>query len=552
MSKIRLYFILSILIFGISVAVFKAGNVQLMQNDSLQPLLQRQYVRTKRYSGFRGDILDRNGQLLVTSIWANSLYGEPKKISDPHAIAKILKEKIGLNEKQTNRLFSDKRFVWLKRRLDSKIASKIKNLNLEGIGLLQEEKRFYPNDGLFAQTLGFVTFDGIALGGIEQSFNDYLKSDSVDLSFYQDAKGNRIKGDLCAETKDLNGKNIFLTIDRDIQAVAEKVLLKAIKKYQAKAGWAIVIKPQTGEILTLANVPLINPNSLSYEDMSAQRNNAISRAGEPGSTFKIVTFAAAHDLGVINPKRKINCENGELNLGYMTIKDVTKKRWLTPAQIFKYSSNIGTFKIAEHIGAKRFYRIIKRFGYGESPGLNLIEEARGYVSKPRTWHKTRFANISFGYGIMTTPLQMALMTSVIANGGIRVPPKILRGIETEHGFIKESSKEDKKIRVISKKTALAVAKMMFKDTMSDGTGKRAAIRNIAVAGKTGTAEKVSLLGGYDKNANISSFVGFVPVNNPQIVALVSLDEPKGIAYGGYIAAPIWKEIVEFALLRTGL
>lgn len=548
--KIRFYLILFILTIGIVIALMKAGNTQLVQGSSLEHLLQRQYTRTAEYSGFRGDILDRNGYLLATSIYTDSLYAEPKKISNPDRIANFLSTEINLDKQQIDKLFSNKSFVWLKRRIDPISARKIRNLNTKGIGLLQEEQRFYPNYGLFGQSLGFVTSDGIALGGVEQSFDSNLKSGIMHASFYQDAKGNRINNNFYPKIENFHGKNILLTIDRNIQSVAESALFKAIETHQAKSGWAIVMNPKTGEILAMANVPLMNPNSPSYKDMHARRNNVIARAGEPGSTFKIVTFAAGYELGLINSKEKINCENGEWDLGYMTIKDIAKRKWLTPAQIFKYSSNIGTFKIAERIGMNRFYQIIKRFGYGESPGLNLAEEARGYVSKPETWHRTRFANISFGYGIMATPLQMAIMVSTIANGGIRVPPRILKGIKIGHDLIKKPSEDKKRLRIIKEESAFAITKMMIEDTVKDGTGRRAAIRGVLVAGKTGTVEKVSPSGIYDKNANISSFVGFAPANDPQIVALVSIDEPKGIAYGGYIAAPVWKEIVESALFRV--
>lgn len=549
--KIRLWVILAILALGLMVALAKAGILQIIRGPALKELAERQYSRTTQYSSFRGDIVDCHGRLLATSVGVHSLYAEPRRMNRPDLVAKSLKNAVpSLTSNQLERLSTDRSFVWLSRRLDPNISHKIEELKLDGIGISQEEQRFYPGHGLLGQTLGSVSIDGQAMGGIEQAFARYLKPKTWSALSLQDARARPIRSYLAPSQEDLWGDQITLTIDRNIQFVAEEVLTQTVRNHGAKGGWAIVMRPKTGEILALANVPLMNPNKPD-KNSTARRNMAIARTGEPGSTFKMVTFAAGFDLDLIKPDEKIYCEKGVWPLDALTIRDVSKKEWLTPSEIFKYSSNIGTFKIAQRIGKERLYEAIKRFGYGELPGLNLLEEARGSVSKPETWGQARFANVSFGYGIMASNLQMAMMISTIANGGVRVAPKILKNIQRSNGDIYNPLPKYQPVRVLSAQAAKAMTQIMIEDTEGDGSGKRAAIAGIKVAGKTGTAEKLSESGRYAKHLNLSSFAGFAPADNPEIVAIVTIDEPKGIAYGGYVAAPAWKEIVEAALIQTG-
>jgi cell division protein FtsI (penicillin-binding protein 3) len=255
-----------------------------------------------------------------------------------------------------------------------------------------------------------------------------------------------------------------------------------------------------------------------------------------------VTFASAFENNVIKPDDLIDCENGTLDLGFMTIKDVAKKGVVSVTDVFKVSSNVGTYKIAEKVGPERLYKTIRDFGFGEPVGLGLIEEAKGSVSTPDTWAKSRFANLSFGYGLMATSLQMLMVASAIANDGMLVTPYLLKDAETKPPR-----------RVLSERAAKQVKAMMLADTESGGTGKRATINGVQVAGKTGTAEKVDpQTGRYSKEHNLSSFVGFAPVNSPEVVSIVVIDEPQGIAYGGYVAAPAWQRIVSTALIRLGV
>ncbi|MEI6789601.1 MAG: penicillin-binding protein 2 [Myxococcaceae bacterium] len=547
--KIRLSLILAILGLSLSIALTKAGILQLVRGPALKELAERQHTRTTQYSNFRGDIVDRKGRLLATSVGVHSLYAEPRRMNHPDQVAKVLKQAVpSLSHIQLERLSSDRSFVWLSRRLDPNISQRVQDLKLEGIGISSEEQRFYPNHGLLGQTLGSVSIDGKSIGGIEQAFVRYLKPKTWDTLSLQDARGKPIRSYFAPDQEDLWGDKITLTIDRNIQFIAEEVLSQTVQAHGARGGWAIVMRPKTGEILALATVPLMNPNK-PEKNSTASRNNPISRTGEPGSTFKIVTFAAAFDLGLLQPDEKIYCEKGIWKLDHVTIRDVSKKEFLTPTEIFQYSSNIGTYKIAQRVGKEKLYEMIKRLGFGELPGLNLLEEAKGFVSKPESWGQARFVNVSFGYGIMASSLQMATMVSTIANGGIKVAPQILKNIQKTNGEIYNPLPTYKPTRVLSEQAAKALTQMMIHDTQGDGSGKRAAIPGILVAGKTGTAEKLDASGHYAKNLNLSSFAGFAPADNPEIVALVTIDEPKGIAFGGYVAAPAWRQIVEAALIQ---
>jgi cell division protein FtsI (penicillin-binding protein 3) len=473
----------------------------------------------------------------------SSIYAEPRTISDPAKVSAQLARLLpGPNDDLAERLNSNKSFVWVLRRADPNIVNRILGSKIDGLKVMKETRRFYPNHALLGQVLGLVTVDGEPIGGVEKALHSDLEPKSWRTLALADAKGDSLRQYLAPDPRDLSGSDIILTIDRDIQYIAEETLLKTVKEHRAKGGWAIVIKPKTGEILALANVPLFNPNLPSSSSQEGLRNQAISRTGEPGSTFKMVTFASAFENGLITPDDMIDCENGTYNLGFMTIKDIVKKGEISVTDVFKYSSNIGTYKIAEKVGPERLYQTIKKLGFGEVPGLGLIEEARGFVSKPSSWGKSRFANVSFGYGLMATSLQILQVASAVANDGILVPPKIVAGLESDVA----------PRRVLSQKAATFMKGLMLADTKSGGTGKRADIKGIEVAGKTGTAEKVDpKTGKYSKIDNLSSFVGYAPANSPEIAAIVVIDGARGIAYGGFVAAPAWQRIVSAALNRQG-
>lgn len=540
----RLYIVLGFLIFGLAIAWIKSGTLQLLRGDELNYLSDKQHLRSISYSATRGKIYDRSGNLLSSTISLDSVFAEPNRIKNPKlTAAKIRKILPSVSEKTLKKLDSNQAFIWIARRIDPNDALILEKYNLPGIGFIKEDRRFYPNHALLGQTLGLVSIDQKAVSGIELAYDEILKPKTFSSLSFDDARGRAVRTFAGPSLKSLNGTDLYLTIDREIQYAAEEALLRVVQKYHATKAWAIVLNPATGEVLALANVPLLNPNQPN-QDKETQRNTVISRVGEPGSTFKIVTFAAGFDAGVIDLKEKIYGEKGVWKLDHLTITDVSKREWFTPAEIFKLSSNIGTFKIAQRIGKKKLGETIKLFGFGELPGLNLMEETKGSISDYSSWKDARFANISFGYGIMANTLQLAMAAATIANDGIRVKPQLILLPKNEVGL--------NGVRVISSKAAKAVTDLMVQDVES-GTGKNAAIKGISVAGKTGTAEKVDTkTGKYNKKMNVSSFVGFAPAEDPKIVVLVAIDEPQGASYGGVVAAPAFKEILTAALLKNGL
>lgn len=531
----RIIAVAIIIIFLFLAAIIKAGMLQIRSGPALHGLARQQTFRGIEHIGNRGDILDRNGNILSTTVEVSSIFADPRRMSSPKKVIAELKRVLPLKETElAKRLQSERSFVWVLRRADPNVVNRVLSLGLPGISTVQEKRRFYPNHALLGQVLGLVSIDQNATGGVEKAREADLQKKVWSSETYVDAKGDFVRVENSPSPDELNGKNVVLTIDRNLQHVTEDILLKTVSRHRAKGGWAIVMQPQTGEILAMANVPLYNPNS---PNMNFSRNQAISRAGEPGSIFKMVTFASAFENDIVGPEDLVDCENGKFDAGFMTITDVTKKKNITVQEAFKFSSNIGTFKIAQKIGPARLHKTMKRFGFGETSGLGLLEEAKGHIPAWESWGKRRFANVSFGYGFKASSLQMLLVAAAIANDGVMVFPKI---------FLDDLKKGS--VRAISARGARLVKEIMFADTQEGGTGVRARIRGVDVAGKTGTAEKVdSETGKYSKKHNISSFVGFAPVLNPEIAAIVVIDEPEGIAYGGFVAAPAWSQIVSAAL-----
>lgn len=541
--RMRILVVVSSIGLLLVIATVKAAMLQINRGSALYGLSQQQTLRKAEYLGSRGDILDRNGHLLATSVTVSSVFAEPRLMSEPKKVAFQLAKVLPQSTDLVERLNSNRSFVWILRRADPNIVNKILGFKLQGIKVMQENRRFYPNHALLGQTLGLVSIDGKSTGGIEKALDFKLEQKVWRTKTLIDARGDGVRNIIAPSHQELDGLDITLTIDRNLQHFAEETLLNTVRAHGAKGGWAVVMRPQTGEILAMVNVPLFNPNRPNMAGLESARNQAISRSGEPGSVFKIVTFASALENRLIKPNDIVDCENGVYNAGFMTIKDVVKRKNVTITEAFMNSSNIGTYKIAQKVGPERLYETIKKFGFGEPPGLGLLEEAKGSVPLPGQWGKARFANISFGYGVMATSLQMLQVASAIANDGLLVPPKIL--LENDNPPVPR--------RVLSQDAAQQVRDLMFADTMDGGTGKRARIDGIDVAGKTGTTEKLDpKTGRYSKSHNLSSFVGFAPVISPQIAAIVVIDEPKGIAYGGYVAAPAWQQIVSAALERQGV
>jgi cell division protein FtsI (penicillin-binding protein 3) len=535
---------------AILLLAVKSGRLQLVLGDELRNLAEKQYLRDLRVEAPRGAILDRDGRPLAMTVPASSIFAAPRDIEDPAAAAAALAPLLDFDEeKLTRRLTGKRAFVWLRRRVSPDKAREVKALGLRGIGLRAEPKRYYPGKTLAGQLLGAVSIDGEGQFGLEKRFDDHLRGTSTVVRGLRDNLHRRVLLDGGLDVDLMHGDDVTLTLDGELQHLAEELLDDALDKYNAKSAFAVVLDPRTGAIRAMANAPLYNPNVRSSGP--ASRNHVLSDAFEPGSTFKIISFAAALDAGVVKPEDRIFCENGRLKIGRHTIRDAHAAGWLTAAEVFSHSSNIGTIKITQRVGEERFRDVIDRFGFGGRPGLGLIGESRGRL--PGRWGDVRLATVSFGHGIPVTPLPLASAVGAVATGGVYITPRLLESVKSATGEVVVSAETGEARRVISADAAETLAQIMTGVVGEGGTGRRAAIRGVSVAGKTGTAEKVDpVTGRYSRELHLSSFVGFAPAEDPRVVAVVMIDEPKGVVFGGATAGPIWREIVEAALIDEGV
>ena len=542
--------VVSVVLFAcLGMLAMKAGRLQLKLGDDLRELAQKQYVRKLKMSAPRGNVYDRNGRPLAVSVNVSSVYAEPRRIEDPIDAALRLSVVLGKDrDTLERRLLSQRGFVWLARRVDPEIADAVSALKLRGVHLKREPRRYYPNKELAGQVLGMVSIDGEGQSGAERAFDDYLKGRSVLLPGLRDNHGRHISRAQGVDLDVLAGDDVTLTLDAGLQATAEALLVEAVEKHQARSAFAVLMDPHSGAVLVAASAPRLNPNAPSRK---AQRNRPIAETFEPGSTFKIVTFAAALEAGELDLGESIFCENGRFKLGKYTIHDAHKAGWLTGAQVFAHSSNIGTIKIAQRVGEERFRDMVGALGFGKRPGLGFVEESRGRLPRQKHWGEVRLATASFGHGLTVTAMQLAVAVSTVANGGVRVQPRLLEKVETAEGDLVTKAESDR-VRVFSQDTARKLTSIMKLVVKKGGTGTRAAIPGVEVAGKTGTAEKVDpVTHRYSNKLHTSSFVGFAPADSPRYVGVVVIDEPKGVHAGGATAGPVWRELMQHALIADG-
>ncbi|MBI3753343.1 MAG: penicillin-binding protein [Deltaproteobacteria bacterium] len=513
-----------------------------------------QHLKTMKVIPMRGTIYDRGMQELAVSAEADSVYAQPANIEDAKKTASLLASALSLDKKELEAGFASKRsFVWVKRQLDFAEAAKVRRLDIPGIGFIKEGKRFYPSPHLASHLIGFVGRDSKGLEGIESGYDEYLAGAHGRLTEERDALGNEILFNSAAmETS--RGKDLVLTIDKTIQYIAEKELLKVVSNTNAKDGMVIVMAPKTGEVLAMANAPQFNPDIFfEYANPGIWRNRAIADAFEPGSTFKAFLLAALFEEGAAKSDDLFFCGEGNYSVADRTFHDVEKFGWLSLARIIKYSSNIGAAKAGDRLGKERLYRYMKEFGFGSKTGIGLPGEASGSVPPLKAWSKVTLGNISFGQGLSVTGIQLLSAFSAIANKGYLMRPYIVKKVVNEDGAAIEEFHPSVVRRVISEETASRVTRVLKEVTGNDGTGAKAAIDGFEVAGKTGTAQKPDLSqGGYASNKYVSSFIGFVPADNPELAILVVVDEPSGEFYGGAIAAPVFKEVAVQSLTYLGI
>ncbi|HUO16939.1 MAG TPA: penicillin-binding transpeptidase domain-containing protein [Verrucomicrobiae bacterium] len=542
----RLYLLGAFLLVWCVAICLRLVQLQIFDYGKFVKMAGHQQRRAIPLSAKRGDIYDRSGNELAMSVLVDSAFAVPTEVKDlPTAISLISR----ITGDDGNVVLADcrahKTFCWVARKADDETIARIKSLNLQGIHFQKEPKRFYPARDLAAQVLGSVGMEDTGLSGIEHEFDEQLRGRPGEMFISVDARKQWFSD---VETQPEPGQSLVLTIDKNIQYIAEKELDQAIHDTHAIAGTVIVENPHTGEILALANRPTFNPNLRKDITPAALTNRAVSDIYEPGSAFKMVTISAALDEKITNPNEVFDCQMGSIVYNGMRIRDAEPHGLLPVWGVLAESSNVGAIKIALRLGDERFYKYIRAYGFGQQTGIELPGETRGITKPPSRWSKVSIAAIAMGQEIGISPIQLAALVSTFANDGIRVSPRIVKGTmdgATTPQMVAFHPGESR--RVISVFTAAEMRSMMQKVVL-EGTGRKANLEGYSAAGKTGTAQKVDpATGAYSKTKYVGSFAGFAPVNNPQIVVAVILDSAVGLHQGGQVSAPVFKRITQQVL-----
>lgn len=554
-SNRRLIQIFAFLAAWAVVVVARLVQIQIVRHDEYTTRALRQQERTLALNPVRGSIVDARGRVLAESISAESISADPQMIADHPAVARALASvrALGVTAKEIEeKLDTGSGFVWLARQLPLEVAGQVKKLKLNGVYFLEEHRRSYPRGTLAANVVGYVGVDGEGLSGIEHSFDSYVRGRAGRVTILRDARRGAYVMGGDGSNRPADGKQVVLTIDSVVQFIAERALSRAVEKSRAAGGSAIVLDPRDGSILAMASYPTFDPNHFAAFGPAAWRNRPVQDMYEPGSTFKIITASAGLEEGVVTPSQIVDCGNGSIQIGNVTIHEHGGNRYglITFEEVMTHSSNVGAVRVGLALGPKRFYDYIRRFGFGDRTGIQLPGEAAGLVRRTEKWSALSNASMSIGQEIGVTPIQLAQAVATVANGGVRVEPRVIdRVVDAQEGIVYQPQRVPP-VRVISEKTA-AVLNEILKVVVARGTGMNAALTDHIVAGKTGTAQKAGR-GGYSADRVVASFVGYVPADRPRLVILVVVDEPRLGQYGGTIAAPAFKEIAEATLRYLGV
>ena len=540
------------------LVIVRAFHIQISSGDRLREMAEDQHLRHLRVSPRRGAIYDRHGAELAVSVDVDSVYANPRRLKameqDPRTVAKRIAKILDVDsDRLAKRLAADRYFVWIERRVTPHEATRIRELDIPGVELTAEARRYYPNRHLAAHLVGFADIDGRGIEGIELAYEEQLRGSDRRVEAIRDRRGHVVFADDMEDDRTIQGQSVVLTIDKAIQHIAERELALGVRTFEARGGSVVVMDPSTGEILALANYPPFNPNEPSRHTAAHRRNRAVVDRFEPGSTVKPFTMAAALAAGAVKPNQSINCENGVTRMGGRLLHDAHPYEWLTPTQILAYSSNIGIAKIAQDLGKKALYRGFRRFGFGEPAGLGVPGETAGILRHYRRWYEIDTAAVSFGQGMSVTNVQLASAMSAIANGGRLMQPMLVRRMTDGHGATVEENKPRVRRQVVPRRVAKLVGQMLTAVTEPGGTAIEAAVDGYLVAGKTGTAQKADYVhGGYAKDKWLASFIGFAPAERPAVVISVVIDEPVIAHYGGTVAGPVFRRIAEVTLRHMGI
>ncbi len=520
--------------------------IQFFRSNYLISIANKQHNQLVELEPKRGTIYDCNLKAQAFNMSMDSLYAVPNVIKNKENVINLLLPILGVERNYLmDRLYRDKAFIWLARKMPPEIACAIKRLNIKGLGFMKEAKRIYPNSYLASHAIGFSGMDSIGLEGAEKDYNKFLKGQPGWAIFLRDARHNKL--DIWEKmVLPVDGMDLVLTVDEVIQYIAERELDKAFKNYHAKAASIIVMDPHTGRILALANRPTYDLNERSGISPDSMRNRAICDLFEPGSVFKIVTASAALEEKKVTEENIFDCENGAYLVGGHLLHDHKPHGKLTFRQVIEESSNIGTVKVAQLLGPDMLYHYLRAFGFGSKLGIDLSGEISGMIIPVRSWSKSSITNIPIGQGVGVTALQLVSAISVIANGGQLMKPYIIDSVRDNQGEIIKQNKPVLIRKVISLDTAMRIKKILT-GVVEEGTGKLAKVSGFSAAGKTGTAQKLEANGTYSHDKFIASFIGFAPAEDPLLAIVVTVDEPRPVYFGGVVAAPVFQQVAGDAI-----
>ena len=537
----RIVLLAGVFMILLAIALGRAVWLQAVRGPELAAIALRQHRETVVVPAGRGTIFDRNGEPLAIGRQATTVYANPRQVDNPRALTLAIGKTLQAEPGAVYPLLVDRSrgFVYVERKADPLKAEQLEKLGFAGLGFYPEELRTYPQGPVAAQVLGFAGLDNKGLEGLERSLEKVLAGRPGSQTIVKDPFGRAL--DVVSTRAETPGRNVRLTIDKQVQANAEEVLQETVRRWGASAASAIVMDPYTGSVLAMAVAPRFNANRFPTTRADRRRNRAVTDTYEPGSTFKLVAIAAALEEGVVSPTTAFRLPP-TLKVADRVIHESHTRgtQRMTVKQIVEYSSNIGTITIAQHLGEGRMASWIDRFGFGRETGIDFPGESPGFALPLEEWSGSTIGTVPIGHGIAVTPIQMARAYAAIANGGVLVRPRLIDRIDGRP--VAGSQRR----RIVSRTVSERMLGML-KGVVVEGTGREAAIPGYTVAGKTGTAAKIDPDGRYSTSRYVASFIGLVPATKPRLVIMVMVDEPRGNFYGGVVAAPAFREIARFNL-----
>lgn len=550
----RMLFVAGILALCYLVALARSFQFQILDHERLLRVAEANYLKSIVFDTRRGDIVDRNGVTLAKSISVDTVYANPRRIKDKDQVAKLLSDALNLPFALVrSRLASRRYYTYIKRQVTSVEADRVRQLDITGVMIKQESKRFYPQRSVAAQLMGIVGLDSKGLEGIELQYNKLLLGEVQRVKMIRDSYNRTSLTEGSVSTKRLSGMTVVLSIDSKIQRFAEQELESAVLKARANSGMAVVMDVNSGEILAMTNYPTFNPNSYARFDRGWWRNRAIVDVYEPGSTFKAFVLAAALEKKVVSLSDIFDTEGGRMRVGRYIIHDTKPADRLSVLQCIKYSSNICMAKVAKRMGKKRLHSFLSELGFGKIPDVGFPGESPGMVLPVKKWGQIHLSNIAFGQGIAVSPLQLIRALAAIANGGELLRPILTKRIVDADGKLVKRLDRQQRKRVMSRETAARVKRAMTTVVELNEELKRVKFIHYRAAGKTGTSQKKNPDGpGYSEDLWIGSFIGFAPLVKPRIAVVVIIDEPLDTHYGGVVAGPAFQRITEWTLRYLGV